>query len=345
MPVHAVSSSLMLAALHRAREQARARLPAEVWAWIDAAAPDTHDGWDRHRLHPHVLRDVAHVDTSVEVLGRRIPSPLLVAPVGYQTLIHPDGELATAQAMTSIGAPMIVSTRSTTRFERIAEVTPNWWLQVYLLRDQNLTEHVVRRAVACGAQALVLTGDTPYLGAQRPSGAPLRLRDAHRVNIDIEVPDADSTDQDATATLESIAWLRNLSGLPVLVKGVLRADDARACVSAGATGVIVSNHGRRQLARVVDTAAALPEVIAAIGEHSDVYVDGDLRDGAAITIALALGARAVLIGRPALWGLASGGADGVRTVLDALRADLAAVMGLVGATCRTELGPDLVTSR
>ncbi|MGI8882346.1 MAG: alpha-hydroxy acid oxidase [Jatrophihabitans sp.] len=339
----------MLPALSHVRTQARDRLPAVVWDWIEATAgADAHDAakaWDGFRIRPRILRDVSTIELAVELLGRRSPLPILVAPTGYQTFVHPDGELAVARAACQFGSPLIVSMRSTTRFERIAEVADEWWLQVYAMRDPALTDHLVRRAVQCGARALVFTADTPYLGAQRSAGALLNIGDAHRVNIDDYVDiGAGATQQDPTCTFDVIGRLRALSGLPVLVKGVLRGDDARACLASGAAGVIVSNHGLRQLSRVISTAAALPEVVAAVGTDGEVYVDGGIRDGTSALIGLALGARAVLVGRPVLWGLAADGAAGVTAVLAALRADLAEAMGLAGMRRVVDLAPDLITT-
>ena len=269
-----------------------------------------------------------------------------MAPTGYHALLHPEAEVATAIGAHAAGATFVVSTRATARFEDIAAAGVTWWLQVYVLRDRGLTRQLVQRAAACGAQALVLTGDTPYLGGQGAFAGPLGTRAAQFTNLDVDPADVapDATVQDPATTFDDIAWLREVSGLPVLVKGVLRADDARRCLEAGASGVVVSNHGGRQLAGVPATADVLPEVVAAVGDGGEVYVDGGLRDGVGVATALALGARGVLIGRPVQWGLAAGGAPGVESVLTALTADLARTCGLLGARGIAELTPDLVTS-
>ena len=338
----------MLAELRAAREAADARLPADVRDYL--ALGDAHDtaehAWTRWALRPRVLRDVGTVSTATTLLGRSAPTPLLVAPTGYHGLLHPDAEVATAAGARAAGATFVVSTRATARFEDIAATGVTWWLQVYVLRDRGLTRHLVQRAAAHGAQALVLTGDTPYLGGQRAFAGPLATRAAHFANLDVDRAGlaADATVQDPTVTVDDIAWLRDAGDLPVLVKGVLRGDDARACVAAGAAGVVVSNHGGRQLPGAVVTAAALPGVVEAVGDDGEVYVDGGLRDGAAAATARALGARGVLVGRPVQWGLAADGARGVQSVLGALRADLARVTGLLGARGVDELTPDLVTA-
>ena len=350
----------MLGALSTARERARGELSDEVWRWLQASADATGadavdhdadavdhdaDAWERLALAPHVLRDVSGVDASVSLLGRRIASPVLAAPIGYQRFLHDDGELATARAVAAAGVPFIASTRSSTTFDEIAAVAPDWWLQVYVMRDRALTAELVRRAVAAGVGALVLTGDTPFLGVQAEAGRALDTRSVHRTNLaGVEIADG-ATDQDPTITPDVVGWLRELSGLPVLVKGVLRPDDAADCVDAGASGVVVSNHGRRQVRRVISTAAALPGIARRIGDRGEVLVDGGVHDGCAVLAALALGARAVLVGRPAMWGLAADGTAGVQAVLQALHADLVRQLGLVGARTVDALTPDLVLDR
>jgi 4-hydroxymandelate oxidase len=338
----------VLTVLKAVRDRARAALPDEVWGWLQATA-DAADvdadtvAWEQLAIRSHVLRDVDGADPSVTLLGHPFASPVLAAPIGYQRFVHSDGEAATAQAIAGHGVPFIVSTRSATRFADVGAICPDWWLQVYVFRDRGLTAELVGRAVAAGATALVLTGDTPFLGSQTEAGRGLDTRSVHRTNLDnLEVIEG-ATDQDPTIDLDAIGWLHDISGLPVLVKGVLRGDDAADCVAAGAAGVVVSNHGRRQAARVVSTAAALPEVVARVADSVDVLVDGGIRDGTAVLAALALGARAVLIGRPVMWGLATGGSDGVASVLSAVHDDFVRQLGLVGARNVEELSPDLIS--
>jgi 4-hydroxymandelate oxidase len=309
----------------------------EIAAYVAAAASDgavaaAEEAWHRFHIRPHVLRDVSALDTSTTVLGERVSTPVLLAPVGYQQAVHPDGEVATASAAQRFGTIPVVSTRSTRRFEDVRAVCERWWLQVYVLRDRALTEHLVRRAVANGAGALVLTADTPLLASQTAFAGVLDSRRAHLTNLDVDHASlaADATTQADDLTPDAIAWLRELSGLPVVVKGVLRADDARECVDAGAAGIVVSNHGARQLARVATTAECVREVAAAVRDRAEVYVDGGIRDGTSVLAALACGARAVLVGRPALWGLGAAGADGVSAVLDALTRDLRTQLALSG---------------
>ena len=338
----------VLTELRAAREAAYGRLPADVAAYLALGDPDdaAERAWSRWALRPRVLRDVGTVSIATTLLGRPSPTPLLVAPTGYHGLLHPEAEVATARGARAAGATYVVSTRATARFEDIAATGVEWWLQVYVLRDRGLTRHLVQRAAACGARALVLTGDTPYLGGQAAFTGLLASRAAPLANFDVDLSalTPDATAQDPSTTFDDIGRLHEMSGLPVLVKGVLRGDDARRCLDAGASRVIVSNHGGRQVGQAVATAAALPEVVAAVGTEGEVLVDGGVRDGAAAATALALGARGVLIGRPVQWGLAAGGAAGVEAVLGALGTDLSRTCGLLGAPTVAELTPDLVAT-
>ena len=300
--------------------------------------------WQRHWLMPRVLRDVSTIDTSVCLPGlpETAPAtPIAVAPTGFQGLAHSEGEVATARGAARAGALMVLSTRSSSKIEDVAEAVAGdggaWWFQVYVMRDRTLTARLVERAVAAGARALVLTGDTPVVGRKRRDRTEGVVSDAQVLANIGPLADLSLTGQAADLTFADIDWLARLGGVPVLVKGVLRADDARACVAAGASGVIVSNHGGRQLDRAVPTALALPAVAAELGTSVPVFVDGGLRTGADVLTALGLGARAVFLGRPVLWALACGGADGVRDLLTGLTSDLAYAMALAGASALTDV--------
>jgi len=347
--------------------RARRRLSPEVYDYYAGGSGSERTlragvpAWRQHWLMPRVLRDVSAVDTSVQLPGHPqtlAATPVAVAPTAFQGLAHPDGELATAQGAAEAGALFVLSTRTTRRLEEVAKVVGDrggaWWFQVYLMRDRDLTASLVDRAVAAGARALVLTGDTPVVGRKlRGDGA---VGDAMLHANMGPLTDPSMTGQAADVTFADIGRLARLTGLPVLVKGVLRADDARACVAAGAAGVIVSNHGGRQLDGAMPTALALPAVSAALARgdptgaaggpvgttgdtagtggvetSGDVLVDGGLRTGEDVLAALALGARAVFLGRPVLWALACGGAGGVRDLLAGLTGDLAHAMALAGA--------------
>ena len=343
-----------LAALEQA---ARARLDPAVYDYLAGGADaeltlaDNLAAWSRLRLRPRVLRDVRRVDTATTVLGAPLPAPIMVAPTAYHGLVHPDGELATAAGAAAAGSLMILSTQSNRPLEEVARHTPGAprWFQVYVNVDHAFTDELVGRAAAAGYAALVLTADLPVLGN--------RLRD---VRNRLEFPPdmvlgnaverfgagadvfAHASQFDAGLEPATIAWLRDRSGLPVLVKGVLRGDDAEAFVAAGAAGIVVSNHGGRQLDTALAGADALPEVVAAVDGRVEVLVDGGVRQGTDVVKALCMGARGVLVGRPVLWGLATGGADGVRAVLQGLHEELQRAMALCGAVGLAELTPDLI---
>lgn len=339
-------------------EAARAVLPPEVLSYYDAGAGDevtrteSERAWAGFRLRPRVLRDVSAVSTATSAAGVALPHPVGVAPMAFHALAAPDGEVATAAGAGASGALFVLSTRASRSLEDVAEAaTGPWWFQVYVMKDRRLTEALVRRAATAGASALVLTGDTPYVGVKRRvSGTRLAVPDDHfLVNLAAHATPGQGSDvqraaaeQDPTTDLSTIAWLAEVSGLPVLVKGVLRGDDAVACLEAGAAGVVVSNHGGRQLDRAVPSALALAEVAGAVRGRGTVLVDGGVRSGTDVLTALALGADAVLLGRPVLWALAAGGADGAAGCLDAVVSHLEHVMALAGARTPAEVGADLV---
>ena len=333
----------MLTVLEEQADKARAVLDPEVYDYYQAGAGDqltrTEAGaaWASYRLRPHPLRNVARVDTASDALGLPLSTPIGVAPSAFQRLAHPEAEGATATAAGKAGALFVLSTRSSLPIARVAAVTTGpWWFQVYMMRDRELTRRVVGDAVAAGAQALVLTADTPFVGRKRQvRGTRIPMPDDQfLVNIAPHLAaGADgraAAAQDPSIGLEAIEWLRREFGLPVVVKGVLRADAAEDCLAAGAGGLVVSNHGGRQLDRAVSAAHALAEVVDAVDGRVPVYADGGLSCGLDVLTALALGAHGVLIGRPVLWALAAGGETGVSDLLDALTDDLRHVMALSG---------------
>jgi 4-hydroxymandelate oxidase len=311
----------------------------------EVSLEEARGAWLRYRFLPRVLRDVSGVDTSVELLGSRLPSPLVIAPVAYQGLLDEGGEVAVAAG--AAGHLMTVATRASRALEEIAAAaTGPWWFQVYVTADRSLSSALVRRAAAAGARALVLTGDTPYIARKARAGRPTALGAAHTMtnfapHLAAGADPALATEQNPGVTVDDIARLADESGLPVLVKGVLRGDDAAACLAAGAAGLVVSNHGGRQLDRALAPALALPDVVAAAGD-APVLVDGGIRSGTDVLAALALGARGVLLGRPVAWALACAGAQGVTDLLTAFTGELAHVLGLAGCTRCAEATPDLV---
>ncbi|MEO7745037.1 MAG: alpha-hydroxy acid oxidase, partial [Actinomycetota bacterium] len=297
-----------LAALQRDQlEIARTTLSSDVFDYLDAGAgaevtrAESRTSWHRYRLRPRVLTDVAEIDLTTTVLGQHLATPVLVAPSAHHGLCHPDGEVATAVGVRAAGSRLTLSTRASVPFEDVGAAAGGpWWFQVYLTQDPAVWRGAVQRAAAAGATALVLTGDTPVLG-RKPRLAATRVAAVDEymyVNLGRHVPDgadpATAVEQSPRATVAAIGELRDLTGLPVLVKGVLRGDEAVRCLDAGASGVIVSNHGGRQLDRAVSSAQALPEVVAAVGGRAPVLVDGGLADGTDVLTALALGAAAVM---------------------------------------------------
>ena len=331
-------------------EQARELLPPAVYDYFAGGSFDELTlaanvaDWARLRLRPRVLRDVSAVSTATTVLGTPVAAPVLVAPTAFQRMAHPDGEAATAAGAGAAGTLMVQSTRSSATCLEVRDAAPDAarWFQVYVLRDRGHTAALVEAAVESGCRALVLTGDTPVLGRRLRD-----VRNAFAVPADALGSSRDAvpgnlTDQDPALTFADIGWLASTFGLPVVVKGVLRGDDALRCLDAGAAAIAVSNHGGRQLDGAVSAAAALPEVADAVGERAEVYVDGGVRRGVDVVRALALGARAVMVGRPVLWGLAAAGADGVRAVLDGLREELALAMALCGCPAVADVTPDLL---
>lgn len=302
--------------------------------------------WAAYRLRPRVLVDVATVDTSVVVGGVALSTPLLAAPAALHALAHPEAERATVAACHAVGALPIISARASLALEDMALPAGRWWQQLYVLKDRGITRELALRAAGLGAAALVVTGDAPVIArravgrAALPAGA---LRVAPGVGTTgLSGADLGGGEQAPDATLEDATALAHATGLPFWVKGVLRADDARRALDAGAAGVIVSNHGGRQLDGAVSTAAALPEVAAAVGGAAGVLVDGGIRSGRDVLTALALGADAVCLARPLLWALSAGGAAGVQKFLDELTVDLVQNLRLCGVRDLNGLGRDLL---
>jgi len=338
---------LDLAALEQA---ARAILPSGVADYYGGGAEaeitlgEATAAWRSWRLRPHVLRGVSSVQLATTLLGSDVRTPIGVAPWAYQSLAHPDGERGCARGAAAAGALMTVSTSASTPLADVAAVEPlaPKWFQLYRRHSPAFTDELARRAGRAGYRALVLTVDLPRLGR--------RLRDetnAFVLPVDLPLGNAPSEDVAPAPTpdwtFDDIGRFADLSGLPVVVKGVLRGDDAARCVQAGAAAVWVSTHGGRQADPVVASAVALPEVVDAVGDEVEVYADGGIRSGSDVLTALALGATAVFVGRPAVWGLATGGADGVSRVLAGLSAQLAHTMVLCGLSDVRAIPRDTVT--
>jgi 4-hydroxymandelate oxidase len=313
---------------------AQACMEPSAWNYYQSGSDDevtlhaNRTAFERIRLRPCMLVDVSVCDMGTNVLGTPISMPILIAPTAFHCLAHPEGECATAQAAGRAGALMVVSTSSTRSLEDIAkEASGPLWFQLYVF-DRTGVEELVQRATTAGYRALVITVDSPRWGhKERAIRSGFRLPPhMHKANFTNEDP----SEIDACLTWESLTWLRSLTSLPIVLKGILTAEDAVLAVQHGVDGIVVSNHGGRQLDSVTASIEALPEVIEAVAGQCEVYLDGGIRRGTDILKALALGARAVLIGRPVLWALAANGMDGVSHVLELLRTELERAMVLVG---------------
>ena len=288
---------------------------------------DNLAAFERRKLRPRMLVDVSSVSTATTVLETDVALPILIAPLALQRMAHPEGELATARAAAAAGTIMCLSTASTARAAEVAAAAPGAprWFQVYVFSDRSQTEDLIAEAIDSAFSALVLTVDTPFLGR--------RERD---IRIDFQIPEHLSVAGeifgghfDTTLSWNDVEWLSGY-GLPVVVKGILTAEDARLACEQGAAAVVVSNHGGRQLDGVPASLDALVEIVSAVDGRAEVLLDGGIRRGTDVLKALALGARAVLIGRAMVWGLAAGGEEGVTDVLRLLQREVELGLALLG---------------
>ena len=347
--------------LHEYEPLARARVSAMAWDYLAGGSGDERTlAWNRERLdatrlYPRVLRDVSEVDTRLTLLGLELPFPVLLAPTGFHRLFHPEGELATARGAGAAGALYTMSTVATTSLEDIAAVaTAPLWFQMYVQRDRGFTRELVRRAESAGCHALMFTVDTPVLGArdreqrnrlELPPGlelANLRALGGASEGGTTFAHGAGNPFLDPSLTWDVLDWLVGETRLPVIVKGVLRHDDAQRALERGAAAIVVSNHGGRNLDTVPATIDVLPRIAATVAGRVPLLLDGGVRRGVDVVKALALGASAVMIGRPYLWGLAAAGADGVTRVVRLLVGELEMAMAQCGAASLGELERDLV---
>ncbi|MCD4527468.1 alpha-hydroxy acid oxidase [Nocardioides sp. cx-173] len=321
--------------------RASERLPPPVFEYVAQGAREGRSAaravgsWAEVPLYPHVLRDVTDVRLGVELLGTPLDVPWGVAPTTLQRAVHPDGELAVARATAAVGGLMVVSSNAGTPFADIGATGVTWWLQAYVPADRALAGPLLDSAVAAGAAAVVLTVDTPVVATKHIADRSVwDVVDPAlvRVNFGAGYDARPGSEKAMDLGPDDLDWLARRTGLPVVVKGVLRGDDAQRCVDAGAQGIWVSNHGGRQLDRAADTAAALAGVRAAVGHRAQVYVDGGVRSGADVVTALALGADGVFLGRLPLYALVGGRPDVVR-MNAVLRDQTLEAMRLAG--CRT----------
>jgi 4-hydroxymandelate oxidase len=332
--------------------RAAERLPEPVARYLrqgarhGVSAGEATAAWEEYRFLPRVLRDVTSVETRTTLLGAGVATPLGVAPTTMQRAADPDGEVAMARAAAATGTLMVLSSNAGSSFADIAATGVQWWLQMYVTADRRTTEPLLQHAVEAGADAVVLTVDSPVVGTKYDGPGPTVWEVAEpgwlRANFPLEYGDAAGDAKATDLGPEDVAWLAAQTGLPVVVKGVLRPDDARRCVQAGARAVWVSNHGGRQLDGAAATAHCLAAVADAVGEDAEVYVDGGVRDARHALAALGLGARAVFLGRLPVYALAVDGESGVRRLLEELRDDLADGLRLAGCTSPADVPRDLV---
>jgi L-lactate dehydrogenase (cytochrome) len=361
---------------------ARRRAPRAVFDYTDGAAGDelslrrSREGYARVEFVPRVLQDVSTVDPSTTILGRPAALPLVFAPTGFTRMMHTEGEPAVARAAARAGIPYALSTMGTTSIERLATEAPEGrrWFQLYLWRDREAGRDFVARAAAAGYEALVLTVDTPVPGPRLrdvrngltiPPSLTLRtlaegarhpawwldllttepLEFASMSHFDGTIAELVAKMFDPSATMSDLEWLRSAWQGPLVVKGIQTAEDARAVVDGGADAVVVSNHGGRQLDRAPTPLEVLPEVVAAVGDRAEVYVDGGVLSGADVVAAVAHGARAVLVGRAYLYGLMAAGEPGVQRAADILRAEVVTTLALLGVRSVSDLRRDHVRRR
>jgi 4-hydroxymandelate oxidase len=343
--------------LHDLQAAADPLLSPQARAYLNGGGGDertlqaNHTDWAALRLWPRVMRPLAASHTGLTLAGRALDHPILLAPVAYQRLAHPDGEWATALAAAAQGAGMVLSSQSSVAVETVAAAFKDspaagpLWFQLYLQPDRALTRALLQRAEAAGCEAIVLTVDAPVHGVrdqERRVGfrLPPGVQAVHlpaavaRAGLDALLAQAPGWDD--------LAWLQEQTSLPIWLKGVLHPDDARAAVAAGAAGLIVSNHGGRTLDSCVSTAWALPRIVHAVQGRVPVLVDGGIRRGTDVLKALALGASAVLVGRPQVQALAVDGAMGVARTIRLLRDELAVAMALSGCRTLADIGPALL---
>jgi 4-hydroxymandelate oxidase len=321
---------------------ARERLAADVYDFVAGGAGDewtlaeNRRSFDRWALRPRFLRGAGSPDPSTTILGTSVAFPALVAPWAYQWMVHPDGEQATARAAAAAGSIMVVSSTTIDSLEAVAASSPGpkWW-QLYIFEDRGETTEMLARVAAAGYAAICFTVDLPVFGLR------------HRDTRNRFVPPISATSRrryDPATTWDDIGWIRDrASGVPVVVKGILTEEDAELALAGGVEGIVVSNHGGRQLDGSQAGLSALPEVVDAVGGRVPVLVDGGVRRGTDVLKALALGAVAVMIGRPTAWGLAVDGEAGVADVLRILRAEFENAMALTGCRAVDEITRTLVT--
>ncbi|MFK7988557.1 MAG: alpha-hydroxy acid oxidase [Sandaracinaceae bacterium] len=349
--------------LYDYERDALARLPRNARDYYASGAHDeftlrdNREAYTRLKIHYRVLVDVSERSARTSLLGHDAAMPVMIAPTAFHGMAHGDAELATVRAAGAAGIPMVLSSLSNTPMEDVVSAASGpVFFQLYVYRDRGATEALVRRAEAAGCEAIFLTVDAPLLGTrERDRRHGFTLPDGLTVaNLTAagkqHLPDTGgsglaayvASQLDPSLSFDDLAWLRSRTSLPLIVKGVVRADDARRCADCGVAGIVVSNHGGRQLDTSPATIDVLPEIAEAVGDGVEVYIDGGVRRGTDVLKAVSLGARAVLLGRPVLWGLTVDGQAGVEHVLSLLHEELDLAMALAGAPTVLDLTRDLV---
>ncbi|KAF7269085.1 hypothetical protein GWI33_017842 [Rhynchophorus ferrugineus] len=321
---------------------------------------DNRRAFSRYKIRPRCLRDVLKRDMSTTVLGKKVSMPIGVSPTAMQRMAHPEGECANARAAQSMGTVFILSTIATSSIEEIAETAPNLtkWFQLYIYKDRELTKSLVRRAEQAGYEALALTVDTPMFGLRLADmrnkfQLPPHLRLANFIGYKATVTNEEGKLTgsamndlgnlfDASLDWGDISWLKSITRLPIILKGILTVEDALLAAKVGVAGILVSNHGARQVDGTPASVEALAEIAPAVGDKLELYLDGGVSDGTDVFKALALGARMVFMGRPSLWGLAYDGENGVRKILNIVKTELDYAMALTGCATIEDIKRDMV---
>lgn len=342
---------------------AREKVERTAWDFIAGGAEDeitmreNRAAFERTFLRPRYLVDVTQRDLTTTVLGTRVPFPLMLSATAYQSLSHPEAEVATARGAGATGVLMMLSTESTRPMEEVAAAaTGPLWFQLYPLQDESVNEWLVRRAERTGFKAIVLTADATWIGnRERDRRNQFSLGSVYVGNLLARTEDAPARVLEAKHNSDlkwkedlswrDVEWLRSKTKLPIVVKGLLTAEDAVMAADHGAQGVVVSNHGGRQLDGAPATLDVLPEIVDAVGDRMEIYLDSGVRRGADILKAVALGARAVCIGRPYVWGLAADGARGVEAVIEQFRFEFDTAMALTGKRNVRELDGSVIWKR
>jgi 4-hydroxymandelate oxidase len=336
-------------ALHEFEPEARERLPQAVYEYVAGGAGDEYsiraneESYQRIFLRPRVLRSAGPVDLGQELFGRHLPAPVLLAPAAYQRLVHPQGEIGSVQGAIRHGVPFVLSSNATVSIEETMAIPgARCWFQLYVQGDRGFTRDSIARVEAAGCEAVCVTVDTPVLGLR-----PRQMRAGFGIPAEVPLPHAarlraaSDPGRHSAVTWRDVDWLRTVVKSKLLLKGILHPADAELAIRAGVDGIMVSNHGGRNLDTVIPTIEALPDIAQQVAGRVPLLVDGGIRRGTDALKALLRGANAVLIGRPYIYALAIGGADGVGRCLSLLIEELRLALALVGAACLRDLSREV----